>query len=148
MNKATLQLIAYVGAVLLAVAGVVCVFQPFNRDEVGFCRRVFGALTTGSRYIQESIDWEHFQALGADVGAEYQRLPNDEERAKFQESFIVKCAQGFRQEKGRLDDFVNWRLQQRGPMALVAADYPSKQKTLLFQVSTVGEKQLTAIQWQ
>ena len=147
INRSMSQL-AYVGATLVGVVGLVLLLQPFHRDEVGFCRRMLGALTTGQWYVQSSIDWEQFQALGVDVGSAYRELPNEEERAKFRQAFIMQCAEGFRKEHGRLGDFINWRLQQRGPVAMVAADYPLKQKTLLFQVSTIGEKRLQQLQWQ
>ena len=148
MDKSTGQLAAYVGATLIGVVGLALFLQPFHGDEVGFCRRILGAFTTGKRYVQSSIDWEQFQVLGIDVGSAYRELPNEEERAKFREAFLVKCGEGFRKEHGRLNDFVNWRLQQPGPVAVVAVDYPLKQKTLLFHVSTVGDKHLEAMQWQ
>ena len=131
------------------MGGLSLALRMFHHDEVDFSRWVFTGLVNGSQYIQDEVDWEQLNALGTNVGATYRQLPNAEEQAGFRQSFIARIAQGFRKEKGRAEDFINWRLQERGDgMVVVAADYPAKRKTLLLHVSTIGSKRLTGIQWQ
>ena len=146
MKHTQLALIALVVAV---VAGAALLLRPWLRDDVGWCRRVFTGLAQGSQYIQDSIDWERLKALNADVGSEYRRMPNEEERANYRQAFISQFARGFRQSKAAYDQFTNWRVLERGQDAVVvAADYPAKQSTLLFEISELGGRRLEAIKWQ
>lgn len=144
------SMVAYAAAIALGVAGLALAVRSFGHDEAAWCRRVFSALAQGKPYIQEDIDWEVFTALDSDVGATYRQLPNDDEKASFRQMFINRFGEGFRQSKARLSDFTNWRLQERQDEGrlVVASDHASKNKTVLFTISQVGQKRLERIQWQ
>ena len=117
----------------------------FVGQEVRFCRRVLTGLANGNPSVRQAIDWERLQAIGIDVGAAYAQLPSDKERREYQDAFIRSFAEGFRQQGGSVKVFTHWRVEGDGT---VAADYPAKNRNLLFQLSGGWRKQVVGIQWQ
>lgn len=148
METKRTPLIGY--AVWLMVAAIVLLFVlRLSQGEVAFCRNVFRNLVNGSQSAQRHIDWEHLKAVGVDVGKTYTELPNDQARAQYRKAFVSNFAMGFRRTEGNLGAFRRWRVQGRdGDRIVVAADYETKQTTLLLSIPASGKKQLEAIQWQ
>lgn len=142
--------------VVLAAAGVAVFFANFFlrpdagrvSAEVQFCRKTFTDLTKGRRGVQEHIRWERLRALGLDVGQSYSMLKSQQDQRRYQTEFISGFANGFQRTGTRAGAFVNWRIQQRRDKTVtVAADLPTHRKTLLFEVSTDGTRQLEGIRW-
>lgn len=147
-NDQKIPMIGYAMLGLVAIAGVAFVARA-SRSEVGFCREVLKGLAEGKPSVKGRIAWERLRALDVDVGATYQALPNEEERAKYRQAFVLSFSQGFRQQGGAVKAFQRWRVhERRGTQVVVAADYVSKQKTLLMGIPASGPKKLETIQWQ
>lgn len=144
----SVPMIGYTVLGLVAIAGLVFVARA-SQGEVGFCREVLKGLAEGKPSVKGRIAWERLLALDVDVGATYQALPNEEERAKYRQAFVVSFSLGFRQQGGSVKAFQRWRVhERRGTHVVVAADYPAKQKTLLMGIPASGPKKLETIQWQ
>lgn len=140
---------AQYGVLIGIVVILALLLKPWINDDVAWCRRVFTGLAQGSQYIQDSIAWERFKALDADIGAQYRELPNTNERSGYREAFVNRFARGFRESKAQISDFMNWRIVKRSPDGIiVAADYPAKQSTLLFDISKAGGRRLETMRWQ
>ena len=134
----------YAVAIVLAV-GVVAAILVLPGREVRLCKRLLGGLVQGKLSVGTGIAWDRLTALGMDVGAAYAQLPNLEEQAAYQEAFIQNFANGFRQSGATLKVFKHWRVQQDGT---VAVDYPEKQRTLVFRLSSTKPLQLTGLAWE
>lgn len=135
---------------LIVVTVVVGTLRFVHRD-VTVCREVLRGLVTGRFAAQRSMDWEHLEALGLDVGETYRRLPNAEERQRYQRAFVENFSKAFREAQGRLDAFTRWRIVSReGQTTLVAADYAAANRTLVFTItdSGWGRRRVEAFQWQ
>ena len=145
------QRLGVMGQVALAVGAVtliVCVLRLGGRGDIAFCREVFTGLANGKTSVRSAIDWEHLNAINVDVGATYQQLPQGEDRSRYQEVFIQNFSAAFQRAGGRPSAFRRWRVSaHQGGRTVVAADYPAKQKTLLFTVSTASGRHIEAIQW-
>lgn len=134
---------------LLLVAAAAVFIMRISHSEVGFCREVLKGLAEGRSSVKQRIAWERLRALDVDVGATYQALPNEEERSKYRQAFVLSFSQGFRHAGGVPSGFVNWRVHGRsGKQLVIAADYPAKQKTLLMGIPAAGSKKVETIQWQ
>lgn len=136
--------------VLLLLAAAAAVFiMRISQSEVGFCREVLKGLAEGKPSVKGRIAWERLRALDVDVGATYQALPNEVERSKYRQAFVLSFSQGFRRQGGSVKAFQRWRVhERRGTQVVVAADYPAKQKTLLMGIPASGPRKLETIQWQ
>ena len=137
----------------MALAIVVAVLAVFlvrlGRGEVAFCRGVLAHLAQGRQSVQRQIDWDHLQALEVNVGEAYARLPNAREQEQYRRAFVQQFAVAFQRTGAAPKDFTGWRIAERsGPRIVVAADYPSKRRTLLLQVSGGWKKRVVGIQWQ
>ena len=148
MEQSQKPLVGYAALILGAIA-VVMVIARLSQGEAGFCREVFRNLVDDRQSAQGQIDWEHLTAVGVDVGKTYTGLPNDQARAQYRKAFVDNFAMGFRRAEGNLSAFRNWRIQARdGDRIVVAADYETKHKTLLFSIPASGQRKVEAIQWQ
>lgn len=134
------------GLLVIAVAaGVV----RMRQGDVAFGRKVFTDLMRGRQTVQRRIDWEHLTAMGVNVAGTYARLPTEQDKANYRNSFIEQAALAFQKAGGNLRAFRRWRVHQRDPEQwVVAVDYPPTQKTLLLMLSGDHPKQLRGIQWQ
>lgn len=137
-------------AVVMALAvTAVAVAVRWNRGDVDLCRDVFRGMVQGNVAVARRIDWAHLQALHVDIGAQYSQITDPKVQSVYRQVFINRFAEGFKYGGGQAVSFVNWRLKERTPQGVVvAADYPAKQKILLFTLSTSGPKRVTAIRWQ
>ncbi len=138
---------------LVSILGVIIIFFIFSlgipKGEVSFCRNIFKGLTERRQSIQKLIDWENLKALGVDIGATYNQLPNAKEKSDYRREFIKNFSASFRGAGGRFVAFSNWRkYKHSGPDTIIAADYLTKAKTILFVFSGYGKKKLTAILWE
>ncbi len=140
-RQSTLLWVAVVGVIVALVGG----FYVFSDPDVRFCRRTLAQLVNSDLSVSRAIDWPHLQALEVNVGATYAALPNRQEQVSYEQAFIRSFAQGFRQSGGRLNGFTRWSVARDGT---VSADYPAKQKTLVFHLSAGRPHQLEGIGWK
>jgi len=134
---------------LLLVGGAALMLSRAGRSDAEVCRNILNGLIEGKSSVARRIDWERLTALGKDIGAEYRGLPNDAERARYRQSFVMSFPRGFQQAHGNLSSFRNWRIKAReGNLIVVAVDYEIKHKTLLMGVPASGPKKLETLQWQ
>ena len=142
-------LIGSVVVVLIAAAGVTAILR-FSQRDVDFCHAVLADLAAGRPWINRHLDWERLTVMGVNVGDTYSHLSNTKEKADYQRAFIQQFARGFEQAGGDIHAFINWRLAAGNGSEdrVVIADYPAKQKTILFRLSESGKRRVTAIEWQ
>ena len=139
---------ATVGAIVVALIGVLQLPAIFPTTPVGFCRKAFESLARGRMGAVGMVDWEQLTAMGINVGTTYRSMAGDRNRASYQRQFIESFARGFRTSGGQMDAFVHWRVAgQQAGQTIVAVDYPAKQRTLLFAVPSDGPRRVVAIQW-
>ena len=134
---------------VVAIALLIMLVLKSTSQEVDFCRRIFKGFVKGNVTIEKQIDWEHLQAVGTDVGKEYRLFRLEKDRVDYKNNFILAFAQAFRLSGGSFNSFVKWRVIDRKPEVItVAADYPLKDKTLLFDISASGkERKLLGLRW-
>lgn len=124
-------------------------FLQMKTQELHLCQKAFRGLVKGSYGVQKFIDWEHLQAVGVDVGNTYSKFANQKEKVDYKKGFMRGFPLGFKQTGGKLKAFVNWRIfSQDAQKTIIAVDYTSKNKTLLFTVSKYPKKKIVAIQWK
>ena len=137
-----------VGAIVLALVGALRLPTMLAIGSVGFCKKAFGELAGGRMGVVRMLDWETLTAMGIDVGKTYRNLAGERNRASYQRQFIEAFARSFRQSGGRPEAFVRWRIVgEEGDRTIVAADYPAKQRTLLFLVPLEGPRRVMEIRW-
>lgn len=78
--------------------------------DVSFAQSTFISLAKGDSAAQENIDWATFTALGDNVGAKYNQIPTETEKAQFRTEFVTGFATSFRQSGGSVDVFSNWKV--------------------------------------
>lgn len=132
-----------VGIVLMVLAGLL-VMTVRSRDDVRLCKRVFAGLVKGDVSVRSAIEWTQLKALDVDVGAAYSAL-SPEDQAAYQEAFIKRFAEGFRQGGATARAFTRWRREDAGT---VAVDYRAKQRTLLFRLTGRQPARIAGIAWQ
>ena len=150
MNRYYLRWLEYV-IVIAVILAAFFLFSGKKRQDLEFCRDVlFGRLVAGSLSVEKLIDWDNFQGLGKDMGQDYKKMPNDKERQLYRKSFVKAFSAGFREKGGSYRAFTNWRIYSQGEgKVVIAADYPSHKKTLLFQIIKKGnERKLAALEWK
>ncbi len=135
---------------LTIVVGLQLFIQKAQDKDVIFCRNFYAQLVKGLPAAANSIDWEHFQALGYDVGAEYNLIAKPTEKFEYRTSFIKGFSLGVTYFKGRLSAFTNWRIYDKSDTkVVVACDYPRYNQTVLFTFSKAAAKRkLIAIDWR
>ncbi len=102
-----------------ASAGVT---KPLKADVV-FARESVEALLDGDTNAADAFDWENLKVPGADAGAAYSEMPDDENRTEFQKGFIEKFSESFKQSGATTSDLKNWREAAReGERTVVAVD--------------------------
>ncbi|MFC1805257.1 hypothetical protein ACFLZ3_05490 [Candidatus Omnitrophota bacterium] len=138
----------YVIVVALVIAGVLF-FTGRERKDVDFCRLMFSRLISGRQSVEKFIDWENLKAVGSDVGEEYRKLPNAEERNKYKKAFIEFFRRGFKEGGGEFKAFTDWRAYKEGnKTVVVAADYRRHKKILLLTVFKGRPRKITALEWE
>lgn len=122
----------YAAGMVLLVAAATSWLSWWGRD-VRFCRMVVSGLVAGKLSVRNDIAWERFKALEVDVGKTYAGFQSRQERAAYEEAFITKFAEGFRQSGATPKDLTNWR---KAPDGRVVVDYPKGDS--MFALQAVG----------
>lgn len=137
------------GAVVTAIVLGLAWLPRLSKSPADFGRDTFQALAQGRLSARGAIDWASFTAVGIDVGQVYRSLPAPKQRAAYEREFIASFAKGFEEMGGRIEDFQRWRvIEQTEQHMIVAADVPSKRKTLLLRLPAQGRKRIIAINWR
>lgn len=136
---------ALIGAVII---GVWAARQLGSNTVNEFCRRAFQELASGQASAQSRFEWERLSVVGLDVGMAYRSLRKPSDRPAYTQQFIEHFAKSFQETGARPENFVRWRLVGETLQYLVVgADYPDKERTLLFAVPKEGKRKVAAIQW-
>ncbi|MDD5196843.1 MAG: hypothetical protein WC937_02690 [Candidatus Omnitrophota bacterium] len=135
------------------LAGIVIVFLlivfQVKTGDINLCRAIFKDLTAGRYGVQKYIDWEHFQGLDVNVGITYSKFSTEQEKTGYKKAFIQSFSRGFKGAGGRFRAFINWRIYSKNnQQVVIAADYRSRNKTLLLALSNAGKKKLISLQWK
>lgn len=132
----------------VVIASLLFIYQIKTQD-INLARSVLTGLAGGRYGVEKYIDWENLKGLEVNVGATYNKFPNQIEKVGYKRSFIQNFAVGFKQAKGDLRAFTNWRVYSKNSSeVVVAADYQGRNKTLLFAIPAAGKKKITSIQWK
>ncbi|HEX8456651.1 MAG TPA: hypothetical protein VF656_04950 [Pyrinomonadaceae bacterium] len=111
------------------------------KDDVVFAREAVEGLLGGDVGAAESFDWENLKVPGADAGAAYRQMPDEENRSEFQKGFIEKFSESFKRSGARADDLKNWREQSRASdRTIVAVDTKTGKTMHVFVVRRDGRQ--------
>ncbi len=100
--------------------------------DVSFAKNTFESLVRGDSEVADKIDWEVLTSLGINAGASYVALDSEEEKKQFITGFITQFATSFRENRGQLEDFTNWRVVSHNSLRTeVAADSPDGVLTII-----------------
>jgi len=136
------------GILALVLAGAAFLIIQMQVQDVLMCKRLFRGLIEADMQVQKNIDWAHLKAVGKNVGAEYLTMRGSKRKAQYRQLFIQYFGQGFKAQKSKFEDFVNWRIYSKDlTKVVVAADYPAHKKTMLFTFSRVLHT-LNDIRWK
>ncbi len=121
----------------------------WQNQDLYFAQGVFTKLTKGDPAAIGDIDWPNFKAIGADVGAEYNRLPNDRERADYQKTFVKNFSRGFQFAGAKINLYKNWRVDYReAKVTAVAVEDTVHRKTALFIITKDPKHKLAGLAWK
>lgn len=133
----------------LAIVASLVIFMHLKNQEANLCRSIFSGLASARYRVEKYIDWEGLKALGADVGASYKNLPNEEARTNYKKAFIRSFSNGFKRSGSRLGFFAHGRVYSKdNEKTVIAYDYLRYNKTLLFTLSKSGKRKLISIDWE
>ena len=150
-DKKTIKNLKQVLGGFLLVTGLLNLWGCGARDDVSFARQVMAGLVAGRYSVRAMIDWPNFKALDKDVGAEYSRLLNAQEKTSYERAFIDNFKKGFQQNKATINSFNNWRLfSNSDPVRkIVAAGCVDRTNVLLFGINHTNKgmkfTQITAL---
>ena len=114
--------------------------KPAKPDAV-FAREAVEGLLAGDAAVVEAFDWENLKVPGADAGAAYQEMPDDENREEFQKGFVEKFSESFKQSGASVNDLKNWREQSKeGERTVVAVDTTTGKTMHVFVVRRDGRQ--------
>ena len=134
---------------LLLAVGFLNLFGCAAEDDVSFASKVMARLVAGRYSVRGLIDWASLKAMDKDVGAEYNSLPNDQEKVDYQRAFIDNFKKGFQDQHATFNSFNHWRLfsDKDQNIKVVAAGCQDRHKVFLFSIRHVkNAKRLIAIQ--
>lgn len=116
------------------------------KDDVTFAKDAVEGLLNGDASVADAFDWENLKVPGADAGAAYQDLPDDENRVEFQRGFIEKFSESFKASGASVDDLTNWREQSKeGETTIVAVDTVTGKTMRVFVVRRDGRQQVSEL---
>ena len=116
------------------------------KSDVEFARQAVEGLLNGDAAAADAFDWETLIVPGADVGSEYQELPDDENREGFQQGFIEKFSESFKASGASIGDLKNWREQEKqGETTTVAVDTKTGKTMRVFVVRRDGQQQVSEL---
>jgi hypothetical protein len=104
-------------------------------NDVEFAKDVFRRMAEGDPNVESMLDWENLIMPGGDVAAEYNEIPDEEDRAEFRREFIKGFSSQFKAAGGSTETAANWREESKDDegRTLVATDSPTG-NTLVFTV--------------
>lgn len=111
-------------------------------DDVSFARRVIEQLIEGRHSVRGMIDWSSLKVLHYDVGAEYKKLKNDDERLGYERDFITNFAGGFKELGAKATAFFNWNKgEQTGAnLGVVTANCYDEKSVFYFYIRHDGAR--------
>ncbi|MBC7979531.1 MAG: hypothetical protein H7Y36_03100 [Armatimonadetes bacterium] len=80
------------------------------KGDVSFAKSTFESLARGDASTEKNIDWQTFNSLGINVGAQYITLKTEEDKLQFRNGFITQFSSSFRESGGSVESFSNWRV--------------------------------------
>ena len=92
-----------------------------NDPDVQFAQTAFTALATGNPSAEGMLDWPSLRMAGLDIGAQYNALPSETEKASNRAGFVSSFASSFQAKGASADSLTNWRVQDAANH-IVAAD--------------------------
>lgn len=111
------------------------------KDDVAFARDAVEGLLDGDASVADAFDWENLKVPGADAGAAYRDMPDDENRAEFQRGFIEKFSESFKASGASKDDLTKWReLSKEGETTIIAVDTRTGKTMRVFVVRRDGQQ--------
>ena len=103
-------------------------------SDVEFAKDVFRRMAEGDPAVEPMLDWETLSMPGGDVGAEYNDIPDEENRAEFRRNFLKGFSTSFKASGGSAASASNWREESKADEGTqVATDSPVG-NTLVFTV--------------
>lgn len=145
-DKLNLRSVEYI--VVTSIVIILAVFfATRSRGDADYCRKIFYGLIAGRQSVQSLIDWENLKVLGLDIGATYNKLPDEKEKANYRAAFIKSFPEGFKRGRGNKEVFTNWKVYGINKDELSICAYDKKQKkTVLFGLAKRGgQKKLISI---
>jgi hypothetical protein len=111
------------------------------KPDADFAREAVEGLLAGDVAVASAFDWENLKVPGADAGAAYQEMPDDENREEFQKGFVEKFSESFKQSGASVSDLKNWREQSKqGETTVVAVDTTTGKTMHVFVVRRDGRQ--------
>jgi len=133
-------------SLVIVIMGIYNIF--FTNPDIVFTRQTFVNLVQARQSVQNSIDWERFQAMGVDVAQELAKCKTEQERSDFCRLLIQGVATGFKNIGGKLSAFTNWRVYAKdNAQTTVAVDNVTHNKTLLLTITNQPPRKLISMQW-
>jgi len=121
-------------------------------QDVALARRVLTLLVKGQYAARHLIDWEKLVVLNRPIGRQWSGYEGEDDRLKYQRSFIDSFGMSFKEQGGSVKNFINWRVLEtfKEPvrMTRVAADLKGNPSTyFIFDIEHVkGKKKLVRIE--
>ncbi len=118
-------------------------------DDVSFARTIMEQLIEGRHSVRGMIDWSSLKVLHYDVGAEYKKLKNDDERVGYERDFITNFAAGFKELGAKAAAFFNWHqdAHSNANLGIVAANCFDEKSVFYFYIRHDGaSKKLVRIE--
>lgn len=141
-----------IAVVAIILALVVFLFFPslIPRSNTQLAKYIFRLMMRADNSVVNLIDWEHFTALGADVGADYMRQPDEESRRAYSQAMVRSFSVAAISGGSRETDLGNWREYATSDAgnSVIAADYPRVNQVVLFEIARVdGRRKLVSMSW-
>lgn len=135
-NQQVIKNLKSAAVALVLAAGLLNLFGCAVEDDVSFARKVMAGLVAGHYSVRGSIDWASLKVMDKDVGAEYNSLPNEQEKVDYQRAFIDNFKKGFQEQRATFKSFNQWRLfSDKDPnIKVVAAGCRDRHKVFLFSI--------------
>ncbi|MFH1691001.1 MAG: hypothetical protein ABIC68_00305 [Candidatus Omnitrophota bacterium] len=114
-----------------------CFFSGCSQtQDVQFARSIMTLLAKGVYSVTKMIDWPSLRMLERDIGGEYQRLLNDQEKEYYEKAFVEGFRLAFADRGGSLKSFKDWHFygSVEPDLSVVSANTPDKKFALLFVI--------------
>lgn len=139
----------------LKIIGVVCLSVYLlagcsGADDIRFARGMMTLLIKGRYAVITMIDWPSLRIMERDLGSEYRRLPNAQEKQNYQRAFMEGFRLAFEERRGgEPGGFKDWRLykaEDANGVSMVSTNTPDKNFALIFFIKhEKGQRRLVEI---